>query len=1377
MRKWIAALFSRLWLVLGIPVIAAAQTPPKTVAPSSIRPLLIVGDSNPPNVYFTPTNGYVDTSSTSAQVNVTITFGDACELPQPPSGPMAITVNGVSVQSAFTYTGGGQSATCSGVSATATGTITMQLGLADTLYAEIENGGGQVGSGTAIYTYQPNYHAPPRHQLQVQVAAGAMTAAPGSTASVAYTVTNLGNTTDSVNVKNLCYGYGLVTHCYSIPDSIQGLAPGAVLSGTAYVTVSDSVGQMGRLQTIAFERTHSSVTDTAYTDITVQNPLGPGVVINTVTPDVTRPRNKCLTIEIEPGVAYECGDLRVVHNLPSTRTYNKLRTPALVYNSNSAVGVYAIGALVTLNPSMGTPDTVTATITDSATGAVIGSNTWPGSYWVNGATQRVTVRANQIGNESGARWAYTFTATAIYSDTTVSYSATSAQISTAQATAPNYMWMVAGQESLVIPQWLGATPWNSTQPLYWQNSEGDTRQYNPVPGDSLVWASVGVDRPDTIKSFNGPTLYGLYRYAEHGAVVHFDAHGPEDGVTDQLGHQTLIVDTAITGITNAISIVIPSPSGGLAYTFARGTAGSPLDSVIAPAANSAQPRTVHFHYDPLVLYADTIIDPDGSFVVYRFLNGQPHLPGYDLMLSYQDKRGTITAFYYDSAYKLIKAVIDTGAGHLNLTWTFLPAESRGYTTPIAPDSAYTLVTGPRANAGDSADVTRYWVDQWGEPTRIRDAHGYETELTRANPTYPALVTYARFQNGRVEVSTYDARGNPATLTDSSTVVGGVAATTSWLFNGVWDFDTLTTLPAGEQTHDSLSATNGTRLWQQVGSSATRRVTFGYNSYGLVTSVTQPLSPAATITYDGTLGNDSTAATPIGFTDSTFRDAIGRDTLDVSPNDSAQTQFMIVHKQYDAMDRVINTISSAQQPAAESSYVHNHYTPDGLVDSVERWSGPDLASIGHIRTGTQYDAAARAIIHIAQDGLADTAYLNAAGGDTAFHTRRGYVMRSTFDAMDRMVLKISPPVVYAQDTSGSSISGTDTTYSFTPQYPNCNSTEYCIPGDTATYGYDPVGNQIVALNGNAWVRRQYNDNGTLATDSLWIRTVTALDSGGNFTSHVYGLSYTYDLDGRRASLSYPSQLVSGAAQWTINYAYDPATGLIESVTDLGGNTYSYTYDAAQRLWVTRYPGTITDSLTYDGDSRVIARTEQAYYGSSPPSLAYTGALRTETSHFDARGKVVQFATTKQEVGSDTFDSDTTTNYYSGLGYVDSTLSSCYWGVSGCKVVTERFLHDGLGHQAYHVTLTSYTPAGASPWDALVDDSVSYTYQPNTDRVLTMPDTCTMIRVASATSISANRSLLRASRIRSACSMMGRAINPWNNRDSTSDTTTTPGKAIG
>jgi hypothetical protein len=51
---------------------------------------------------------------------------------------------------------------------------------------------------------------------------------------------------------------------------------------------------------------------------------------------------------------------------------------------------------------------------------------------------------------------------------------------------------------------------------------------------------------------------------------------------------------------------------------------------------------------------------------------------------------------------------------------------------VAPDSAYTLFTGPRGNAGDSADVTRFWVDQWGEPTRIRDAHRYETELTRAD---------------------------------------------------------------------------------------------------------------------------------------------------------------------------------------------------------------------------------------------------------------------------------------------------------------------------------------------------------------------------------------------------------------------------------------------------------------------------------------------------------------------------------------------------------------------------------------------------------------------------------------------------------------------
>ncbi|MDX2184055.1 MAG: hypothetical protein SFW08_08725, partial [Gemmatimonadaceae bacterium] len=46
--------------------------------------------------------------------------------------------------------------------------------------------------------------------------------------------------------------------------------------------------------------------------------------------------SQCLTIGLRPGVAYECGGLRVAYPLPTITTLNTPRTPTLVYRSTHA---------------------------------------------------------------------------------------------------------------------------------------------------------------------------------------------------------------------------------------------------------------------------------------------------------------------------------------------------------------------------------------------------------------------------------------------------------------------------------------------------------------------------------------------------------------------------------------------------------------------------------------------------------------------------------------------------------------------------------------------------------------------------------------------------------------------------------------------------------------------------------------------------------------------------------------------------------------------------------------------------------------------------------------------------------------------------------
>lgn len=59
----------------------------------------------------------------------------------------------------------------------------------------------------------------------------------------------------------------------------------------------------------------------------------------------------------------------------------------------------------------------------------------------------------------------------------------------------------------------------------------------------------------------------------------------------------------------------------------------------------------------------------------------------------------------------------------------------------------------------------------------------------------------------------------------------------------------------------------------------------------------------------------------------------------------------------------------------------------------------------------------------------------------------------------------------------------------PLFPNVDSTLH-IAADTATFTYDVMGNVLTANNRYAKVRRTYNANGSVATDSLRLRNYTS-----------------------------------------------------------------------------------------------------------------------------------------------------------------------------------------------------------------------------------------------------------------------------------------------
>jgi hypothetical protein len=161
--------------------------------------------------------------------------------------------------------------------------------------------------------------------------------------------------------------------------------------------------------------------------------------------------------------------------------------------------------------------------------------------------------------------------------------------------------------------------------------------------------------------------------------------------------------------------------------------------------------------------------------------------------------------------------------------------------------------------------------------------------------------------------------------------------------------------------------------------------------------------------------------------------------------------------------------------------------------------------------------------------------------------------------------------------------------------------------------DPCPKKRGSSNAGTRASRTYNQDGSLETDSTAIREY----DGTSFNTHVYGLSYDYDLNGRRTSLFHPNQLapaVSGTPQTEQMYDYN-AFGALGTVTNVLGNEYGFFYDLASRADSVSMPyGGGYVRREFDDDGRMTLRQEVL-----PGAL---GTVRTDSLWYDQRNKVTQ-----------------------------------------------------------------------------------------------------------------------------------------------------------
>ncbi|MBK8250472.1 MAG: hypothetical protein IPK85_24205 [Gemmatimonadetes bacterium] len=132
---------------------------------------------------------------------------------------------------------------------------------------------------------------------------------------------------------------------------------------------------------------------TGVANVTVQSALA-GLTVTTMnlTADSLLYRDQCLSLSLGSSAASECGDLRIVHPLPSVRALNVTRTPTLTYNSNHARPYPVVPANLTLQSGAAIPTLVSAVL--KVSGVPRASASWPGSQWSAGSTRRVALGFN-----------------------------------------------------------------------------------------------------------------------------------------------------------------------------------------------------------------------------------------------------------------------------------------------------------------------------------------------------------------------------------------------------------------------------------------------------------------------------------------------------------------------------------------------------------------------------------------------------------------------------------------------------------------------------------------------------------------------------------------------------------------------------------------------------------------------------------------------------------------------------------------------------------------------------------------------------------------------------------------------------------------------
>jgi RHS repeat-associated protein len=938
--------------------------------------------------------------------------------------------------------------------------------------------------------------------------------------------------------------------------------------------------------------------------------------VDTLNPRTTIARDRCLVLPAGDGGTYECGALRLAHSVFAVRTLETDRNIVLTYLSEHAEPRVLIQSDVVVSANHA--DQVRGIVSISGHSNQTFTTSWDNSVTA-GTPRRVVVPLDAYGMGL-ATGVYPYTlqmqsliggnvaATTTVSDTFVVVN---------RAASPfGRGWWIAGVEQLNVID--GNT-------RLWVGGDGSTRLYRLVATGIYV-AQPQADRPDTLVAVGS----SHQRKLRNGAYVEFDASGQHVKTRNRQGHETAISYDG-SGRVNGFTF----PGSGSTYWF----------PITYPSGNvSLGGKGFTLSIGRVYVGTGSLVDSvtDGASKVTKYQSYSGGRPTVRV-----NRRGHSTTYTFDAALRLSGVSRAMGSDPAIVT-SFCAQESRTISTcesaPIAASDAATWAHGPR-----SGQRWYYKANRFGAVVSALDPADKTAQIRYENPSFPLLATKVIDRTGFTTSAAFNSRGLLDSVTQHSPYGAGNAVT-KCTWHSSLDVVTSIKAPLDSSYHFNYDS-QGNRSWEQAGPNDSTRVNYSYNSLNQLEYIQAPGAPTGKrerLEYDTTLGNVGRVTSPEGVQTTVTRNAIGVETGSSSLLEPGR--YLTTSRTYDRMWRVTAeqsvgdggsyTLNGTQRSfAAESLFVENTYDDEGNVTQVRRRAGVPSPIGGWMTETFSYDPAHRKTGHTAPGTPGETFQYDEAGNVTRWITARQDTIRMGYDLLDRLVWRKEPAT-------------TVTTEQFTrctgclppirfPYWP------LTVPADSSIFAYDDEGRLLHAIGLNGIVYRTYYAGGALGIESQYV----AAPHGG--ITRGFSLSYGYDLNGRRSSLSFDQ--IGGSTHFTQTYSYSQVTGALSSTTGNGTVTANIVRNGAGYPVSVSVPAaSTTETRSYDYDGRMTAR--------SHPGVSISMA-------YDTAGKMTSASTSTNSW------SESAEMGYDGLGHLIGSYTS------RGNTATQLMSLDGLGFRRW------------------------------------------------------------------------------------------------